>query len=226
MRFSSEHIATFVAILFHLCGVIGILFTPYRNWFIQNTPLNLCLMAVLLAWNANGKFISFLLFLLLSFTVGMGVEIAGVQTGWLFGHYWYGDLLGTKYAGVPLLIGINWFVIVYCSGSCILQMQNWIHRKFETEKVMTARLAAISFVADGAILAVFFDWLMEPVAMKLGFWSWQNREVPLYNYLCWFCISAVLLAVSRFFSFSRANHFAVHLFIIQTLFFLTLRMYL
>ena len=40
--------ALFIALLFHICGLIGILFTPYRNWFIQNTPLNLLLMALLL----------------------------------------------------------------------------------------------------------------------------------------------------------------------------------
>ena len=60
-------------------------------------------------------------------------------------------------------------------------------------------------------------------AVKLGFWQWENGIIPLYNYVCWFLISVFLLVLLRKFPFPRANHFAVHLFIIQLLFFWILR---
>ena len=227
MKLSKQHIATFLVILFHVSGAIGILCTPYKDWFIKNTPINLCLMAALLIWNQRGKNISFLLFFMLAFITGMVTEMIGVHTGWLFGEYQYGQVLGPKINGVPWLIGLNWFVVVFCSGSVMLQMQDWFKRKLEKEDFpMTPGIASLSLVIDGAMLAVFFDWIMEPVAMKLGFWQWQNSEVPLYNYLCWFLISALLLLAYRLFSFSKPNHFAVHLFIIQALFFLVLRTFL
>jgi putative membrane protein len=227
MKFSRQHIATFIALLFHLCGAVGILFTSYKDWFIANTPLNLCLMSVLLAWNQQEKWTSFLVFFLIAFIAGMCTEIIGVNTGWLFGNYFYGEILGPKIRGVPLLIGLNWFVVVYCSGCIMRQMQEWMQKRFEAEgQPMPKRVNAISLVVDGALLAVLFDWIMEPVAMKLGFWQWQNSEIPLYNYVCWFVISLLLLFVARFFSFQRPNHFAVHLFIIQALFFMVLRTYL
>ena len=91
---------------------------------------------------------------------------------------------------------------------------------------MPAWVAAASLVIDGALLATLFDWLMEPVAMKLGFWHWTKEAPPFYNYTCWFIISLLLLIMFRRFSFPKANQFAVHLFIIQVLFFLALRTYL
>jgi putative membrane protein len=87
-------------------------------------------------------------------------------------------------------------------------------------------IAKCSFIVDGALLATFFDWIMEPVAMKMGFWQWQDNTIPLFNYVCWFLISALLLMVYRSFFFEKDNHFAVHLLIIQSLFFFTLRTFL
>jgi putative membrane protein len=227
MTFTKKNIATFLAILFHVSGLIGILYTPYKEWFIQNTPLNLCLMAILLVWTQPGKKFSFFLFFAISFLVGMGTEMIGVNTGWLFGEYAYGDILGPTFNGVPWLIGLNWVVVVFCSGSIMVHVQDWFKRRFTNEESdMPSRVTAISLVIDGALLATFFDWVMEPVAMKLGFWQWQDGAPPFYNYLCWFIISALLLVLYRSLSFTKPNHFAVHLFIIQVLFFLALRTFL
>ena len=227
MQFSKHNISLFLAILFHLTGLIGILYTPYKDWFIKQTPFNLCLMAALLIWNQPSKNRSFFIFFATAFLTGMGTEMIGVQTGRLFGNYQYGNLLGPKLYGVPWLIGLNWFVVVFCSGSVIMQVQQWFRRKFEKKgSEMPTRVVAMSLIIDGALLAVFFDWVMEDVAMKLGFWQWQNNEVPFYNYLCWFLIIALLLILYRSLSFSKPNQFAVHLLIIQSLFFLVLRTYL
>ena len=227
MNYSKQQIATFLAILFHVSGVIGILFSPYRHWFIQNTPFNLCLMGILLLWTQSKNNSSFYLFCAIAYLTGMGVEMIGVNTGRLFGHYQYGTVLGARINGVPWIIGLNWLMVVYGSGSFMIQLQQWFqHKLMKTGNPIPARITAVSMIIDGALIAMFFDWVMEPVAMKLGFWQWQNSEIPLYNYLCWFVISALLLMVYRWLDFERPNHFAVHLLIIQLLFFLTLRTYL
>jgi putative membrane protein len=75
-------------------------------------------------------------------------------------------------------------------------------------------------------VAVLFDWLMEPVAVKLGFWTWLSLDIPVYNYVCWFIVSAGLLVLFRKWEQPKANPFALHLLCIQVLFFLTLRNYL
>lgn len=227
MKINKTQTAAFIAILFQLSGLIGILFTPYRQWFIEHTALNLLLMGVLLVWTHPAKNKAFYLFLLLAFIVGMGVEMIGVNSAVFFGTYQYGSLLGPKLLGVPLLIGLNWFVVMICVTAVMEQFQQWIKNKIPGDAgELPEKLSALSMIVDGALLAVFFDWIMEPVAMKLGFWQWENGVVPAYNYLCWFLVSVFLLVVLRRFSFARANHFAVHLFIIQLLFFGMLRTFL
>ncbi len=227
MRINKEQIATFLAILFHLSGAIGILCTPYRDWFIRYTPLNLLLMAVLLIWVQPEKNKAFAAFFGLAFFAGMITEMVGVNTGWLFGEYAYGTVLGPKWNGVPLLIGCNWFVILYCSGSLVKQFQEWLQQKYDpTGATLTTRINTFSLVVDGALVATLFDWVMEPAAIQLGFWHWQSTEIPFYNYVCWLVISTFLLFLFRTWPFGRLNFFAVHLLIIQALFFLALRIFL
>ena len=216
--------ATYIALLFHISGMIGICFSAYKDWFIQYTPLNILLMTVLLVWTESKKTGLFFLFIGICYLVGMGVEMIGVNTAKLFGHYVYGSVMGKKLNGVPLLIGLNWFIIIFCSASVIQQFHKWlILRLKEASPPIGNRWLYISIIIDGASLAVFFDWIMEPVAIKLGFWQWTNGEIPMYNYICWFIISTILLMIFRLFPFQRINQFAVHLFIIQLLFFLALR---
>jgi putative membrane protein len=81
-------------------------------------------------------------------------------------------------------------------------------------------------VGLGALLATLFDWLMEPVAVRLGYWTWMTAEIPFKNYQDWFLVSAFLLFFFFKFNFPKKNQFALHLLLIQTLFFLILRIVL
>ncbi len=222
------NISTFLALLFHVSGLIGILFSPYKDWFVNNTPVNLLVMTGLLVWNQEKINRNLLLFFVLTCSVGMITEIIGVNTGLLFGNYSYGSVMGIKIGGVPLLIGLNWFVVVFCCIVIMEQMHQWVKAKYETlgQPTMSAKLENISIIVDGAMMAAFFDWIMEPVAVKLGFWQWHSVSIPLYNYLCWFAIAALLIGISRKLPIPKRNDFAVHLLIIQALFFLTLRIFL
>ncbi|WP_153800842.1 carotenoid biosynthesis protein [Foetidibacter luteolus] len=227
MKFSISRLALFIALLFHVCGLIGILFTPYKNWFISHTPLNLLLMFILVVLTQPQKNLTFFLFLTLCFITGLAAEITGVNTGLLFGSYSYTSLMGLQFKNVPLLIGANWFVTVYAAGVIMTLLDEWAVNKYREAGIKISPLyGAAAVIMDGALLATLFDWLMEPVAVQLGFWKWQNAEVPWYNYLCWYVISLLLLVIFRVLKFNKHNYFAVHLFIIQALFFLALRTFL
>ena len=100
--------------IFHISGLIGIIYSN-ASWFIKATPFNLLLSFALLIINIewNKK----LFFLLITcFLVGMLSEIIGVKYGFLFGEYSYGNALGIKFMGVPLIIGINWCILVFITG--------------------------------------------------------------------------------------------------------------
>ena len=217
-------LATGIAVLFNVIGLIGILYFG-KFFFVQATVFNLLLMFALLLWTQHDRNGYFFLFFVAVFCLGIGVEMVGVNTGALFGDYHYGNVLGYKILNVPLIIGINWFVVIYCCGISIhtLLMKAISRIALDTgKKPMT--LKALSVIIDGATLAVFFDWVMEPVAAKLGYWQWSGTgEVPLFNYLCWFMTSIVMLAVFQFSKFDKRNKFAVNLLLIQLMFFLLLR---
>jgi bisanhydrobacterioruberin hydratase len=226
-KFSKFQVATAIAVLFHTIGIVGLLFFD-KNFFLQSTPVNLLLMFVLLIWTQNEKNKYFFLFLSVCFLAGIGVEMIGINTGMLFGDYSYGDVLGYKIQKVPVMIGVNWFIIIYCSGISIhTLLMKAIKRVSEDNGKNPMALKALSVIIDGATLALFFDWLMEPVAVKLGYWTWNgDGSVPFYNYLCWFVVSILLLSVFHFTKFNKQNKFAVNLLLIQLMFFLLLRTFL
>ncbi|MFX9038840.1 carotenoid biosynthesis protein, partial [Acinetobacter baumannii] len=70
------------------------MFTSYKQWFIDLTPLNLSLMFLLLLINQKKINVQFILFLCIAVLTGLMAEIIGVQTHFLFGNYAYGSVLG------------------------------------------------------------------------------------------------------------------------------------
>ena len=226
-RFSKYQIATGIAIFFHAIGLVGMLFTD-NNFFVHSTPFNLLLSFFLLIWTHPEKNKSFYFFIGIVFIVGFLSEVVGVNTGLLFGDYHYSKILGIQLFQVPILIAVNWFIIIYCSGiGTHVLLNKVIHRVAKDYNEPSLKLKAMSVIFDGASLAVLFDWLMEPVAIKLGFWTWDgDGSVPFYNYFCWLLISILLLTVFNFFNLRKENKFAVNLLLTQALFFLILRTFL
>jgi putative membrane protein len=135
----------------------------------------------------------------------------GVNTGLLFGDYSYGEVFGRKLFGVPVLIGINWFCIVYTA--------HVVAKKFNHNSIKGK--VAVALLA--AAIATAFDWIMEPVAMKLGFWNWNDGQIPLFNYCCWFVISFAVSIGFGYLKIETNNKFAPYFLMIQGLFFLFLR---
>lgn len=221
---SKNTLATGIAVFFHLIGLLGILVSSNKSFFIAATPYNLLLSLLLIIWTQKNKNYFFYGFLLLVVSLGIIAEIVGVNTGILFGDYSYGSVLGLKIRQVPIIIGVNWFILIYCCGIGIhTLLMKAIAKIAEQSGKPPLTLKALSVIIDGATIAVFFDWVMEPVAVDLGFWKWDSGEIPFYNYLCWFIVSLILLALFHFSNFNKQNKFAINLLLIQFMFFLLLR---
>jgi len=218
-------IASLIAIVVHLSGAIGMLYGSHADWFVSMTPYNLLLMLALVVWTQEEAASSFFSFLLLCALVGIITEMIGVNTSLLFGTYQYGTVLGPSWKGVPFLIGVNWFLVVWSGAQTMLLLHQHLAGTTAWSPALAKKWLAWSLVVDAALLVTAFDWLLEPVAVRLGYWSWENGEIPFYNYVCWFGISCLLLLVFRQLKFQRVNQFAVHLLIIQSLFFFALRIF-
>jgi bisanhydrobacterioruberin hydratase len=226
-KFSRYQIATAVAILFHVVGLVGILFFK-ETGFVKTTPLHLLLMAGLLFYTQEKINLHSILFFAVCFVTGIAVEIFGTSTGNLFGNYKYGDVLGAGFKNVPYIIGINWFIIMYCCGVAVHTLLSNVSKRLSEEMERPIkRIKALSVIVDGATLAVAFDWLLEPVAVKLGYWQWLgDGDIPLFNYISWFVVSMLLLVIFHFGRFQKQNKFAINLLLIQAMFFLLLRTFL
>ena len=188
----------------HLVGVLGVLFRVHPD-FLLLTPFQL-LISLGLVLSCHTRWSNrFIYFLLVSYLWGFGAELLGVNTGMLFGQYQYGSVLGWKVSGTPLMIGVNWVMLLYCSGVLVQTLfpkaQSWL-------------LAIV-----GALLMVLYDILLEPDAIQYDFWNWEGGSPPLKNYTDWFWVALPMHLVFAYFIRPVSNKAAIALFCLQILFF-------
>ena len=193
-----------VLVIVHVVGLFGMA-SAYREVFLILTPINLALsFAIMLVndvrWNAAqwGA-------IALCFAVGIAVEAIGVATGMVFGDYYYGATLGPKLFEVPIVIGLNWALLVYGSAAI-------------TSKLLPGR-PVLLHAAIGAAIMVGYDVLMEPVAIALDFWHWPQGSIPLQNYFAWFVVAFGLLVILHRVFKRIYNPVAIALIAIQLVFF-------
>jgi bisanhydrobacterioruberin hydratase len=219
MQFKKTDIALIITIVVHLGGLWGM--TCYNTaLFAKATPINLLLCFALLIYTAGPKSKSLIAFFILCYVVGFAVECIGVNTSLLFGTYNYLPAMGPQLLKVPLLIGVNWIITMYCCGVALSHLSNKLINNTNNKILGVYKKFALPI--DAAILATVFDWILEPAAIKLKFWQWQSADgfPPVYNYVCWFVISLLLMVVFNKLNFNKHNTFAVHLLMIQVLFFI------
>lgn len=195
-----------ILVIFYTVGLCGLMTVAYRPLFLSLSFFNLLLSFIVLCVSLGRMEVKTIVFMGVFALSGLVVEWIGVHTGWLFGDYAYGMNLGPKLIGVPYVIGLNWAMLVMCSASLV---QGWkVHVVFK------------AIAAAG--LMTFLDFLMEPVAIKSDFWHWNSPEIPIFNYVCWFLISFVLLAFYFSFGEVKSNKVMNRLFAILLIFFATL----
>jgi putative membrane protein len=203
--FKTEQITLItIIILFHTVGIVGLSIPSLRPLFLKILPWHLLLMLAVIMLSHKpfaGNFLIFALVIMITAFLG---EWIGVHKTWLFGDYTYGKTLGLKFAGIPLTIVINWFLLVYSTGV----LMQWARFKNVFIRVIA-----------GAILLVLLDLLIEPTAAKFDYWHWAGAGVPVKNYPCWFIIGGLMLFLFERFSFKRQSLVAPVFLLIEFLFF-------
>ena len=118
-------------------------------------------------------------------------------------------MLGMKLLDVPLVMGLNWLMLVYSVGIICNQLKTNIFFK--------------SIL--GAMMLVTLDFFIEPVAIRSDFWTWQNIHVPIQNYIAGFTASVLLLLMFHKLKFNKNNKMATALYIVQLVFFILLTIF-
>ncbi len=194
-----------VVILFYIVGVIGI--ATFQTLFIALFPFALVLsFLTMLLYDSSvfsGRVITGFT---LIFIGSLILEIIGVNTHQIFGSYSYDEALGIKILNTPLLIGLNWVMLVYSSASLAQKVfgDNWLS----------------VLVASGVM--VVYDLVLEQVAPLLKMWSWDQGVVPFKNYLDWFIIAFLFHAILKLMNIKSNNVVASVIFVCQFVFFVSI----
>ena len=163
--------AYYFLIILYLSGTIGMVLKP--SFFLPFTPFTLLYTSfVFLVFQPLSNKKHLFSFLLVA-VIGFVSEIIGVKTGLIFGNYNYGNNLGFKVFEVPLIISLNWALIVNSS----LLISTYI----TTNKLLLSTVTAS--------IATGLDILIEQSAPKMDFWYFNEGIAGLHNYIGWFTIS-------------------------------------
>jgi len=205
--YGKEKIIRFFLVVFFIVGILGVAVPQSRNLFIALIPIALLLSFIVLipfhkSESGKKEFLVFLSILLVSFII----EAIGVNYGFIFGIYRYGDGLGVKILGTPLLIGINWILLVYCTSVI-----------FENIQVGT-----IWKITGASLLMVLYDLAMEQVAPRMDMWAFGGGVAPPRNYISWFIVALIFHSILKISGIRPINRIAPLVFYCQLMFFIFL----
>ena len=191
-----------IIVLLHAVGLVGLSIPETRELFQTLTPVQLLTTLFLVLFYHRGWNDAFPIFAAAAFWIGFGAELIGIHTGYLFGDYVYGSVLGPKLWEVPIVIGVNWFILAYLTGSAFHRVPNDYYAAFLGASAMTA-----------------LDYILEPVAVDLEFWAWKWEQIPVGNYAAWFGVSFLIHLIWRKANFEKENPIAVFLLLTWIIFF-------
>ena len=203
-----EHLSILAILILHAGAFVGIM-SPWVERFVLLTPFHLIfsILLVLKRDNEGGNklYSSLLQIAFISFLI----EIIGVNTNLLYGKFAFGASFGPKVLGTPPMIGIVWalFTLTAVQTTELVIKNKWLG----------ATIAAILITA--------LNWVMEPVAPKLGFWHWNeaSHEAGMHDYIGAFVQGWIF----SYFLYVRVkdigNYVGLAFLIIQALFFVLLR---
>lgn len=198
-------------LVFHAVGLVGFLLPTWHPYFLKLVPFHLLLMFLIIIFTYHHKFKPLFYFILGTFLCGYLVEVLGVKSGLIFGGYYYGNTLGIQLFSVPLLIGINWVILIYSVGQMMRQF-----------KIRNTTVAALI----GGLFMIGIDYFIEPVAMKLNFWQWDWKEIPLQNFISWYIVSVILLKFYFAMQLKLQKHVGLVMYFTQLVFFMLLYKFL
>lgn len=201
-------ISIFIIWLFNISGIFGIL-SSNSDWFLQLTPVNLLMYVVVIIWCIEDLSKRFIIAFFIPFLIGFVTEYLGVNYGLIFGSYAYGENLGLKLGGVPLMICINWAVLTIITA--------------DLSSVVNKNILVRSLF--GGFTMMLLDFLIEVSAPRFDFWEFENSIIPIQNYLAWFIIGSIAHYLYHQMHIKTNKKVSIHIFVAIIIFFSTFIIY-
>ena len=190
--------------IFYSVGLLLFFLPSTRDFFFGITPYTLILVTVAVFYYHKGWNAKTIAIFVAIFALSILVENIGVASGKLFGVYAYGSGLGVKIYHVPVLIGLNWFVLVYGSNGIVSRYVSNTYLK----------------ILGAALLMVIYDGVLEFAAPLMDMWEFATASPPIQNYVVWFILAVFFQAGIELAKVDTRNKPGESLFVIQIFFFI------
>ena len=138
-------------------------------------------------------------FLIITVIVSLFFEIIGSKTGYVFGgkyHYNNENTPGYIIFGIPVLIPIAWFGIIYmCINFC-----------YYVTNISFPFGNSINyfFIISTAIFVMLLDLVLDPLAVDEKRWNWESPGIyygiPILNFFGWLLVPLSILFIFQHFS--------------------------
>jgi putative membrane protein len=110
------------------------------------------------------------------------IESFAIETSFPYGAFEYTNQIGVKFGEVPITLPFAW--VPLCLGAYTLACQFGKNR--------------LSKILLGIIFLVGIDFVLDPAAVYLEFWIWEDNEgfygVPWSNFLGWILSSSIAIS--------------------------------
>lgn len=151
---------------------------PEASWA---APIFLFIAAIIIILSSDWKQC---IALCIAGLIGFASEILGVFTSFPYGNYSYTSTIKPLLFGVPLVMIAAWLILIAYAQQLVLQL----------------KLRGLTAITIGALIMVWVDLLIDPVAIgPMKFWVWNDSGwyygIPFQNFLGWFLVSAVIFAL-------------------------------
>lgn len=139
-----------------------------------------------------------LIFFALSAAISWSFEQVGVETGAIYGRYYYTDVLGAKLGHVPFLIPLAWFMMIYPS---YMVANLIVAGRPAGVGGSVRRVVWLTFLS--AMIMTAWDLVIDPILSgpAVRAWVWEDGgpyfDIPLQNYVGWMLTTFVVYLAYR-----------------------------
>ncbi len=200
---TAKRLITIALLAFLAIGAYFMVNVELPPWSHYLSGLNVVLFAIPAFWVTRrwlGWFDAFALWIVLGL-YAIGIETLAIYTGFPYGHFGYSELLGAKLFGVtPWTVFLAWTPLMLGAHAIAANLLEKQPSAFSFQR------SAIT-IAASAVIATAFDMVLDPGAVRLGFWQYDGGGwwygVPWSNFGGWLITASVGAIVIELFLFIR-----------------------
>jgi len=199
----AKRLITIALLAFLAIGAYFMVNVELPPWSHYLSGLNVVLFAIPAFWVTRrwlGWYDAFALWIVLGL-FAIGIETLAIFTGFPYGHFGYSELLGAKLFGVtPWTVFLAWTPLMLGAYAIAANLFG------KPPSAFSFQLSVLRIIF-AALIATAFDLVLDPGAVRLGFWQYEGGGwwygVPWSNFGGWLITASAGAVVLELFLIIR-----------------------